>query len=103
MEGYFEKQKNSNTNKLFRKYSYNFKKRKPNLIETDHGKNFLNKFFSDFLIKNNINWYSRYTSLGAVFAKGFNCTFRDLFGRPVFGDGGGIWDDILPTKIETIW
>ena len=72
-------------------------KRKPNLIETDRGKEFYNNIFQDFLNKNNIKIYSRNTSLGAVFAERFNRTIRDLLKKPVFENGDGNWTDILPT------
>ena len=49
-------------------------KRKPNLIETDRGKEFYNNIFQDFLNKNNIRLYSRNSSYGAVFAERFNRT-----------------------------
>ena len=55
----------------------NKSKRKPNLIETDDGKEFVNKIFNDFLKLNNIKRYSRYTSKGAVFAERFNRTLRN--------------------------
>ena len=41
-------------------------KRKPNLIETDRGKDFYNNIFQDFLNKNNIKLYSRNSSFGSV-------------------------------------
>ena len=72
-------------------------KRKPNLIESDRGKNFYNKIFQDFLNKNNIELYSRNTSYGAVFAERYNRTIRDLLKRPVFEKCDGNWFDILPT------
>ena len=72
-------------------------KRKPNLIETDRGKEFYNNIFQDFLNKNNIKLYSRNSSYGAVFAERFNKTIRDLLKRPVFEKGDGKWIDILPT------
>ena len=53
-------------------------KRKPNLIESDRGKEFYNNIFQDFLIKNNIKHYSRNSSNGAVFAERFNRTIGDL-------------------------
>ena len=53
-------------------------KRKLNLMETDRGKEFFYKIFWNFAIINNNKHYSRNTSLGAVFAKSFNKTFRDL-------------------------
>ena len=71
-------------------------KRKPNLIETDHGKEFYNNIFQDFLNKNNIKLFSRNTSLGAVFAERFNRTIRDLLKRPVFEKGDGNWIDVIP-------
>ena len=72
-------------------------KRKPNLIETDRGKEFYNNIFQDFLNKNNIKLYSRNSSYGAVFAERFNRTIRDLLKKIVFEQGDGKWIDILPT------
>ena len=72
-------------------------KRKPNLIESDCGKEFYNNIFQDFLNKNDIKLYSRNTFLGAVFAERFNPTIRDLLKKPVFEKGDGKWIDILPT------
>ena len=72
-------------------------KRKPNLIETDRGKEFYNKIFQEFLNKNNIKLYSRITSLGAVFAERFNRTIRELLKKIVFEQGDGNWIDILQT------
>ena len=76
-------------------------KRKPNLLETDDGKNFVNKIFNDLLNKNNIKRYTRNTSLRAVSAEPFNRTIRDLLERLVFEKGGSNWVDVLPTN-ETI-
>ena len=72
-------------------------KRKPNLIETDRGKEFYNNIFQDFLNKNTIKLYSRNTSLGAVFAERFNRTIRDLLKKIVFEHGDGNWIDVLQT------
>ena len=72
-------------------------KRKPNLIESDRGKEFSSNVFQDFLNKNNIKHYSRSSSSSAVFAERFNRTIRDLLKRPVFEKGDGKWIDVLPT------
>ena len=69
---------------------------KPNLIESDRGKEFYNIIFQDFLNKNNIKLYSRNSSFGSVFAERFNRTIRDLLKKPVFEKGDGNWIDILP-------
>ena len=72
-------------------------KRKPNLIESDRGKEFYDNIFQDFLNKNDVKLFSRNSSLGAVFAERFNRTIRDLLKRPVFEKGDGNWIDVLPT------
>ena len=72
-------------------------KRKPNLVETDRGKEFYNNIFQDFLIKNNIKLYSRNSSYGAVFAERFNRTIRDLLKKIVLERGDANWIDVLPT------
>ena len=53
-------------------------KRKPNLFETDDGKKYVNKMFSDFLQQKNLNRYSRHTDKRAVFAERFIKTIRNL-------------------------
>ena len=72
-------------------------KRKPNLIESDGGKEFYNNIFQDFLNKNNIKLYSRNSSYGAVFVERLNHTIRDLLKKIVFERGDAKWIDILPT------
>ena len=72
-------------------------KRRPDLIETDRGKEFYNNIFQDFLNKNNIKLYSRNSSYGAVSAERFNRTIRDLLKKIVFEQGDAKWIDILPT------
>ena len=89
------KNKNAQTIKdSFEKILIN-SKRKPNLIETDRGKEFYNNIFQDFLNKNNIKTYSRNSSYGAVFAERFNRTIRDLLKKIIFEQGDAKWIDIL--------
>ena len=72
-------------------------KRSPNLIESNRGKEFYNNIFQDFLNKNNIKFYSRNSSYGAVFAERFNRTIRDLLKKIVFEQGDAKWIDVLQT------
>ena len=72
-------------------------KRKPNLIETDRGKEFYNNIFQSLLKNNNIKLYSRNSSFGSVLAERFNRTIRDLLKKIVFEHGDAKWIDILPT------
>ena len=91
------KNKNAQTIKVFFENILISSKRKPNLIETDRGKEFYNNIFQDFLNKNNIKHYSRNSSYGAVFAERFNRTIRDLLKKIVFEQGDGNWIDVLQT------
>ena len=75
-------------------------KREPNWIKTDDGSEFVNKLVTFLLNSENINRYSKYTSLGAVFAERFNRTVRDLFKRPVFERRDPNWVDALPTIMK---
>ena len=72
-------------------------KRKPNLIESDRGKEFYNNIFQSLLNNNNIKLYSRNTHLGASFAERFNKSIRDLLKKIVFEHGDANWIDVLPT------
>ena len=74
--------------------------RKPNLLETDDGKEYVNKIFNEFLNNNNIKRYSRYTDKGAVFAERFNRTIRNLLKKPVFEKGNADWISELPSVIK---
>ena len=91
------KNKNAQTIKLSFENIIINSKRKPNLIESDRGKEFYNNIFQDFLNKNDIRLYSRNTSLGSVFAERFNRTIRDLLKKIVFEKCDGNWIDVLPT------
>ena len=74
--------------------------RKPNLLETDDGMEYVNKKFDAFLNKHNIKRYSRNTALGAVFAERFNRTKRNLLKKPVFLAGHADWISKLPSVIK---
>ena len=72
-------------------------KRKPNLIESDRGREIYNNIFQDFLNKNNIKLSSRNSSFDSVYSERFNRSIRDLLKKPVFEKGDGIWIDVLTT------
>ena len=70
------------------------------IYETDDGREYVNKIFSDFLNNHNIKRYSRNTALGAVFAERFNRTIRNLLKKPVFEKGSADWLSELPSVIK---
>ena len=65
--------------------------RNPNLLETDAGKEYINKIFNDFLNNNNIKRYSRYNDKGAVFAERFSRTIRHHLKKRVIEKGKADW------------
>ena len=75
-------------------------KRKPDLLETDDGKEYVNNIFNEFLNTNKIKRYSRYTDKGAVFAERFNRTIRNLLKKPVFEKGKADWLSELSSVVK---
>ena len=75
-------------------------RRKPNLFETDDGKEFVNNIFNEFLNSNIIKRYSRYTDKGAVFAERFNKTIRDILKKPELEKGNAEWLSEPPSVIK---
>ena len=59
-------------------------RRRPILLETDDGKEIVDKNFTDFLKSNDTKRYSRYTDKGAVFVGRFERTFRDFLRKTSF-------------------
>ena len=74
--------------------------RKPYLLETEDGMEYVNKIFHEFLNNNKIKRYSHYTDKGAVFAERFNKTVRILLKKPVFEKGNADWLSELPSIVE---
>ena len=74
--------------------------RKPNLLETDDGKEYVNKNFKELLKNNNIKRYSRYTDKGAVFAERFNRTIRNVLKKPVLEKRNADWLSELSSVIK---
>ena len=75
-------------------------RRKPNLLETVDGKEYVNKNFNEFLNNHNIKRYSTNTTFGAVFAERLNRTIRNLLNKPVFEKGNADWLNELPSVIK---
>ena len=74
--------------------------RKPDLLETDDGKEYVNKNFNEFLDNHNIERYSRYTDKRAVIAERLIRTIRKLSKNPVFEKGKADWLSELPSVIK---
>ena len=84
-------EKNVSTTKDSNENILTTSKRKPNLIEADEGEEFVPKSSNDFPENNKNRGYSRYSSKGAVFAKRFIRTIRNLFEQLVFEKSNANW------------
>ena len=78
------KSKNAQTNKDSLEYILLTSRTKPELLETHRRNKFCSIIFQIILNNNNIESYSRNTSLGAVFSERFNESIRNLPNKPVF-------------------
>ena len=65
--------------------------RKPGKIWSDRGKDIYNKIFLNFLKENQIQIYSTYSDLKAVFVERFNGTLLDLIKEPMYIEGKVCW------------
>ena len=75
-------------------------RRKPNLLESDDGKEYVNKIFNELLNIHNIKRYSRNTTFGPVFAERFNRNIRNLLKKPVFEKRNADWLNELPSVVK---
>ena len=70
---------------------------KPNLLETDDGKEYVNENFYEFLNNNNFKRYSHYTNKEALIAERFNRIIRNFLKKPVFLAGNANWISEFPS------
>ena len=75
-------------------------KRKPLKIESDHGSEFYNSIFQNFLRLKNIHHYSRYTDKGPSIAERVIRTLRNFLKKPIFLAGNADWLSELPSVIK---
>ena len=75
-------------------------KRKPHKIWSDRGKEFYNTTFLHYLREQNIQIYSTYSDLKAVFVERFNRTLLDLIKEPMYIEGKGNWLNHLDAALD---
>ena len=75
--------------------------RRPLRIETDHGKEFYNKKFSDLCDREGIHHFSTQSSNKACVAERFNRSLKELMYKHFTAHNTYRWIEILPQLIET--
>ena len=76
------------------------RKRKPEKVWSDRGKEFYNKTFLDFLKQNEIQIYSTHSDLKAVFVERFNRTLLDLIKEPMYIEGKACWLNHINSALD---
>lgn len=74
---------------------------RPNHLQTDNGTEFHNKMFKDLMKKNEINFYSTYSSLKASVIERFNRTLKNKMWKQFSYQGSYKWLNLLDELIET--
>jgi hypothetical protein len=69
-------------------------------LQTDDGKEFFNKDFSNLMKKNKINHYSTYSEKKAAIVERFNRTLKTWMYKKFSERGTYVWYDILPNLIK---
>lgn len=72
----------------------------PNNLQTDMGKEFYNKEFTDLMRKYNINHYSSYSNLKSSIVERVNRTLKSMMWKDFSLQGSYKWLDLLPKITE---
>ena len=72
-----------------------FKERKPTLLQTDHGSEFINKKTQQLLKSNDIKWFETYNTVKAQIVERFNRTLKDRMYKYFTANKTKRWIDIL--------
>ena len=76
-------------------------KNKPKYLESDLGKEFVNKQFKDFLNTNNITHYHNYSNFGACLVERFNQTLQSKISKYFTYTGSKNYITILPQLVDS--
>lgn len=87
--------KNKTADETIKAFEVIFKERKPAKLQTDKGKEFINKKFQDVLKLNNIHWFSTNSDLKASIVERFNRTLKTKMWRLFTEIGNNKWIDVI--------
>ena len=96
------KSKEGKTSLLAFKKIFERSHRKPEKIQCDAGKEFLNKYFKEFLKKNEISLYTVASELKASVIERFNRTFKEKMWRSFTAREKYIYHDVIDKIVKCI-
>ena len=77
-----------------------FKERKPKLLQTDHGSEFISKKTQALLKSHNIDWFETYNTVKAQIVERFNRTLKDKMYKYFTANDTKRWIDVLQDLVE---
>ena len=76
-----------------------FKERKPKLLQTDHGSEFIGKKTQALFQENDIKWFETYNTVKAQIVERFNRTLKDRMYKYFTANDTKRWVDVLPDLV----
>ena len=77
-----------------------FKDRRPKLLQTDHGSEFINRTTQNLLKSLDIEWFETYNTVKAQVVERFNRTLKDRMYKYFTANDTKRWIDILPDLVN---
>jgi hypothetical protein len=87
--------KKKNSEEIVKSFELIFRERKPSKLQTDKGKEFINKTFQNYLKQNNIIWFSTDSEFKASIVERFNRTLKTKMWKFFTQVGNRKWIDIV--------
>jgi hypothetical protein len=87
--------KNKTAEEIINSFDKIFKERRPSKLQTDKGKEFINKKFQSFLKEHNITWFSTNSDLKASIVERFNRTLKSKMWKYFTQVGNKEWISIV--------
>lgn len=77
-----------------------FKERRPNKIQSDKGKEFINKIVQNIFKKNDIHWFATHDEKKSQVVERFNRTLKERMYKYFTHNNTRDWIEILPSLVE---
>ena len=87
--------KNKSSDEIIRAFEIIFKEREPVKLQTDHGKEFENKKFQNYLKKHNVHWFATNSNFKASIVERFNRTLKEKMWKYFDEVGNKRWIDVI--------
>jgi hypothetical protein len=91
--------RNKTAEEIIKSFDNIFKERKPLKLQTDKGKEFINKKFKNFLKSNDVDWFSTNSEFKASIVERFNRTLKTKIWKYFTQIGKRKWINVLDNLV----